>query len=114
MLAPAIQVVVKDLGALLQSTALKTALADLGAGAKLVADNIGLIVTAVELLLAKSAVQWLIGVGAGIASVAKEAAIAEAAMAGLTAGAEALLAAIGGIPGLIAIAVVGIYELATA
>lgn len=126
-LAPALKEIAQAFSRLLESENIRTAFNELGKGAKFLADNIGLITTAIEALLAKQAIQWAIGAATAIASVAKEAAIGAAVFAeltgaavatsvaveGLTAAGGAMLGLMGGIPGVIALAAVAIYELAT-
>jgi hypothetical protein len=109
--------------------------------AKIVAENFGAIVTAITTLAEVKIAQWALAAAAGIASMAKEAALgatlwaefkagtvaASVATTGLSVAAgagtlavgafntvcETLLATIGGIPGVLALVAVGLYQIAT-
>jgi hypothetical protein len=127
-LVPAIKEVVADFEELLAAMQLNGTFTVLGDGAKLLAQNLGLVVTAARLFLELRIAQFIAPLILAVLAFAGEwislaaaFGVAETAGALLATGMESLavasraaLAAIGGIPGLIALAVVAIYELSTA
>jgi|GEM_PF-5265658 len=126
-LAPAIETISHLFVDAMDSEGFREGLDAAGKTVLALANNLGTLISVIELLAEFKLAQWAVGAAASLASLSAEAVIGasiwaemtgglaatEVAMAGVTAAGGSLLAVIGGLPGLIALAGVGIYELAT-